>query len=224
MMFEKYIFLFKSFLRPNCKYSFIRNLKKSSKILDIGSGNINTAKASKYLVKNSIYYGIDIYRNISKSLSNQYIDNYIITDKNKFNKEIRKIEIEFDAVICSHVIEHVDDREETLKSLITKLKKGGYLYLSFPSEYSVNFPSRSGTLNYYDDPTHIDKPPEFKKMIEILKQNQIKIEFKSKRYRPLFLFLIGFIADLVCVISKKGSIGVWEKWGFESIIIGEKII
>ena len=38
------------------------------------------------------------------------------------------------------------------------LKKGGIIYLVTPSEKSIDFPSREGTLNYYDDKTHKYKP------------------------------------------------------------------
>tara|TARA_Y100000589_G_C27163685_1_gene633881 strand:+ start:306 stop:1001 length:696 start_codon:yes stop_codon:yes gene_type:complete len=220
---SKLKFLLKSFLSPNCKYAFLKKLNKSSKILDIGCGNIQTAKACKLLVRNSYYCGIDIKREIKKSLSDKYIDNYIISDVDKFDDSIISIRTNFDAIICTHVIEHCEDRVQKIENFLKKLKKGGKLYLSFPSEESINFPSRAGTLNYFDDPTHLFNPPAFNIIINTLIKNNIRIEYKEKRYRPLVLFILGHLFDLICKIRKKGSIGVWEKWGFESIIIGSKI-
>ncbi len=217
------VFLFKAIISPYCKYNFLQKLQKSSTILDIGCGNIKTAKACKFLVKDSYYCGVDIKRHIKRSLSDKYIDKYIICDVDQFDNEISLIKRKFDAIICSHVIEHCEDRIPKLENFLKKLKTGGKLYLSFPSEESINFPSRSGTLNYFDDPTHLLKPPEFNLIINTLRENSIKIKYKSKRYRPFLLFVLGQLADLICVIRKKGSLGVWEKWGFESIIIGEKI-
>ena len=155
-------------------------------------------------------------------MSSKYLDNYLVVDRLEFNNEIDKIPGEFDAVICSHVIEHCDDRNATIKSFSQKLKNGGTLYLSFPSEDSVNFPSRGG-LNYYDDKTHKEEPPKIKEVLKELEKYNIIPIYKTKRYRPIILYLIGFITDLICMITDKRIFSVWEKWGFESIIIGKKI-
>ncbi len=220
---SKLKFLLKAFISPYCKYSFLKKIKKSSEILDIGCGNIQTAKACKLLVRNSYYCGIDIKRQIKKSLSDKYIDKYIISDVDEFDYSISKIPKIFDVIICTHVLEHCEDRIQKLENFLKKLKRGGELYLSFPSEESVNFPSRAGTLNYFDDPTHLLNPPKFNLIIDTLIRNNIRIEYKQKRYRPLILFIIGHFADLICKIRGQGSIGIWEKWGFESIIIGKKV-
>ena len=45
----------------------------------------------------------------------------------------------------------------------------GKIYLSFPSVKTLNFPKRLGCLNYYDDPTHKDLPPDFNLILEIMK-------------------------------------------------------
>ena len=222
-MITKLNFLIKAFISPYCKYNFLKKLNKSSEILDIGCGNVQTAKACKFFVRNSYYCGVDIQREIKKSLSNKYIDKYIICDVNQFNNSISSIPKNFDAVICTHVLEHCEDRIKKLEIFLRKLKPGGQIYLSFPSEDSIYFPSRAGTLNYFDDPTHILNPPKFNLIINTLIKNKIRIKYKEKRYRPLFLFIVGHVADLICKIRRKGSIGVWEKWGFESIIIGTKI-
>ena len=55
--------------------------------------------------------------------------------------------------------------------MLKKVKRGGSLYLSFPSAKSLSFPSRIGTLNYYDDITHNNEPPDLENIIEILKKN-----------------------------------------------------
>ena len=218
---SKLKFLLKAFISPHSKHSFLKKLKKSSEILDVGCGNIQTAKACKSLVKNSYYCGIDIQMQIKKSLSDKYIDKYIISDIDKFDDSISSIPKNFDAIICTHVIEHCEDRIQKLENFLKKLKPGGQIYLSFPCEESVNFPSRAGTLNYFDDPTHLLSPPKFNLIVNTLIMNNIQIKYQQKRYRPLFLFVFGQLADFICKIRGRGSIGVWEKWGFESIIIAE---
>ena len=208
-------------LRPKGRYSFLNKIPKNSKILDVGCGN-NSAFKTKVLLPNSYYVGIDIQDYANKLDSNIYADKYVLTDPKNFTKEIISINEKFDAVISSHNLEHCDDRYGTLDAMLDKLNKKGKIYLSFPSEKSLNFPKRLGCLNYYDDPTHKDLPPDFNLILELMKKKSLKIIFCDSSYKPFFLNLIGNITEIFSAYTKKITYGVWEKWGFESIIIAEK--
>ena len=107
--------------------------------------------------------------------------------------------------------------------MINKLNVNGKLYLSFPSKETINFPKRKGCLNYYDDPTHKNLPPDFDLILEILKEKDLKILFSTRKFKPIILNLIGHFTELISKYTKKIYPGVWEKWGFESIIISEYI-
>ncbi|MBS1745712.1 MAG: methyltransferase domain-containing protein [Bacteroidetes bacterium] len=68
----------------------------------------------------------------------------------------------------AHVIEHLHNGDEVLKLFLTKLKDGGFFYIEYPGKKSLNLPSMYGTLNFYDDPTHVRmfSIPELKKIFE----------------------------------------------------------
>jgi len=203
---------------PHSKYKFLR-LNPKGKLLDVGCGNVTPFKI-KSKFPDIFYTGIDIC-DYNQQMSN--LDEYIITTPDEFADTIMNMSAEFDMVISSHNLEHCNDREKTLLAMVKVLKVGGYLYLAFPSENSVNFPNRKGCLNYYDDPTHKDLPPNFDEIIKTLEANNLKIIFAKKSYKPFCERIIGFLLERKS--KQKGEIkdGTWSYWGFVSVIWAKKI-
>ena len=103
------------------------------------------------------------------------------------------------------------------------LKSGGRLYLCFPCEESVGFPSRKGTLRFSDDPTH-SAPPAWHETLETVRQCGMKVIFQRKRYRPVVAFVLGFLLEPFSIVLKRGMplASTWALWGFESVIWAEK--
>jgi SAM-dependent methyltransferase len=73
----------------------------------------------------------------------------------------------FDAVFCSHVIEHLGDLPRFFAWLSAAVAPGGRVYLEWPSPVTLGLPKRTTLLefgvdlmvsNFYDDATHIDLP------------------------------------------------------------------
>jgi len=170
---------------------------------------------------NSYYVGLDISEYNTGSFSKDIADEYILTDPDIFVNSIKSIKRKFDAIISSHNLEHCDDRLGTINAMIDKLNKKGKIFLSFPSKESINFPKRIVALNYYDDPTHKDLPPNFELILEILREKGLRIVYSQRSYKPFLLNMIGNFTYLISFFTKKIHLGVWEKWGFESIIIAE---
>jgi SAM-dependent methyltransferase len=207
-----------SVFRPHRKIDFLNRLPIASEILDVGCGS-----DSPYLVKSLFpecnYTGIDVsdYRQAKPNLA----DHYVLVDSERFPDGIRSLGKEFDAVISSHNIEHCDDRGETLEAMTNVVKDGGRLYMSFPTETSVNFPSRAGCLNYYDDPTHKSTPPDFDAIVDLLSRKEFSILYSAKRYQPLLFWALGLVSEPIS--KRRGRMrGTWEYYGFESIIWAQK--
>ena len=204
---------------PHCKSNFLRKIHIRGKLLDVGCGN-----NSPYKIKTNwpdIHYtGLDIgdYNQQKPNLA----DEYIITTPEQFADTIANMTTKYDAVISAHNLEHCNDRENTLKAMIKVIKAGGYLYLSFPTEDSIHFPSRKGTLNYYDDTTHKDTPPDYEKIIATLKAYNMEIIFASKSYKPFFYFLVGALLEWKSKRKREVKYWNWLYWGFESIIWAKK--
>ena len=205
---------------PHSRSKFLKIINQKGALLDVGCGN-NSPYNIKSKFPDIVYTGIDVgdYNQTMPILA----DNYIITAPETFADKIMEFENEFDTVICSHNIEHCNDRNKTLESISKALKSGGYLYLSFPSENSVHFPGfRNGCLNYYDDPSHKDVPPQFDGVIAKLKNNGMKILFAAKSYKPICEYIIGFFNEPKSKKEKATKRGTWAYWGFETIIWAKK--
>lgn len=203
------------------KQAFVLKLKKKAKVLDVGCGN-NSPWVIKHWRPDIYYIGIDVgdYNNTKDSL--EYADEYICSDAERFAQSIYDIKGKMDAVISSHNIEHCNHPVETLNAMCRKLKNGGMLFLSFPSEKSTGFPKgRSGTLNFYDDPTHVWMP-EYKNILKILRKNRMDIVFSRSQYRPPYYFAWGGVLEPVSRIKRKVMRGTWAFWGFEAVIWARK--
>ena len=219
-MFTLKQFLISKLLRRRGKAAFILSLPRYSHILDVGCGN-NSPYNTKTLRPDCIYTGIDIGDyNQSKPLM---ADHYIVIDSAHFHQAIRQQGVVYDAVICAHNLEHCDKRWETLLAMISVLKPGGFLYLAFPCANSVNFPHRTGTLNYYDDPTHQELPPDLEHCITLLEQNNCVLLYQSASYQPRLLYWLGRVLETFSKHRQKVLPGTWEYYGFETIVWGKKL-
>jgi SAM-dependent methyltransferase len=217
---KKIILKLMSILRPNAKIDFIHKIKKNSSILDVGCGN-DSPYITKLIQPHCFYTGIDIHDyNQNEKIT---ADQYVIVNSNDFSDEIINLSSDFDVVISNHNLEHVVDPDKTLFAMLTKIKRNGYIFLAFPTEDSINFPSRYPTLNFYDDATHKYIPPSFDKVIDTIKDKGFEIEFSKKKYQPKLLFMIGLFLEPLSALLKKNLTGTWVYYGFESIIIAKKI-
>jgi SAM-dependent methyltransferase len=136
------------------RYSFLRRAFPGGKftMLDVGCGHLSFEIIRHYFPE-AKYHGVD--KRI-QGVTEQYekMDRFFELDL----ETSRFDEIEdgsYDAIVFSHTIEHLRNGHEVLRQLVRKLRVGGYIYLEFPSERSLYLPSADGTLNFFDDPTHI---------------------------------------------------------------------
>jgi len=207
-------------LHPNGKVHFLSRLSRDSSVLDVGCGN-NSPYQVKALLPNSVYTGIDIadYNHTKPNKA----DHYILTSPEKFASEIGNFNESFDAVISSHNIEHCNDRYATFAAMLRATRVGGKMYVSFPSARSVSFPRRAGTLNYFDDSTHKGDPPDFDRLLAMAREHGFEAIFTSRSNRPILARLIGLMVEPISRLRKKVLRGTWEYYGFESVMILERV-
>ena len=208
-------------LKPRGKAAFYLKLPSFCKLLDVGCGN-NGPRIAKDLLKNSYYVGLDV-GNYNQAYSH-LADEYIISTPEGFADSLSGLSTDFDAVISNHNLEHCNNREAVLNAMCDRLKVSGKLFLCFPTEKSIRFPSgRNGTLNYYDDSTHIGSPPSLSWVSDQLEAKGLIIEYKMASYKPFFLWLIGAILEPISKVTKRVGPETWAYYGFEAIIIAKKI-
>jgi SAM-dependent methyltransferase len=128
----------------------------------------------------------------------------------------------FDMIIMSHVIEHLHNGDKVITGLLSKLKKGGIIYLEFPSERSVSFPSKRETLNFYDDPTHC-RVFSVKEVSDILTRYNFSILSAGTRRQIINIILMPF--KIVYQALTKGYVrgGVyWDYYGFAEYVCARR--
>jgi SAM-dependent methyltransferase len=140
----------------NLKFRFIRRSfgAKKFKLLDVGAGNHSASRITE-LFPNCEYYGLDL----NKEYNNDPKDFEIMKDF--YELDLTKLEYSiipdeyFDGIWMAHVVEHLFNGDFVIEGLIRKLKPGGYMYVEYPGQKSTRLPSMYGTLNFYDDTSHV---------------------------------------------------------------------
>lgn len=214
-----------SFLRlfsSKSKAAFLSNFRgKNVSLFDVGCGT-NSPAFIKAILPDCHYSGLDVSVHQQDSDSIDFADSFELCSPAEFGSVIERRDSCFDVVVSSHNIEHCNERSRVLLAMLKSLKSGGNLFLSFPSEASVFFPKRDGCLNYYDDVTHTDQPPEFDAICKLILSQGFDISYSSRRYRPLVPACIGIFLEPVSFFKKRTLPGTWALYGFESIIHATK--
>jgi ubiquinone/menaquinone biosynthesis C-methylase UbiE len=152
----------------------IKNIDKNDRVLEIGPGNGPHPRADAFL---DITYSsndekLGQFGFGTKKIDVSYKKPIYYYDGKKFPFKDK----EFDYIICSHVIEHVESIPDFVKELERVAHKG---YLEFPSpyyEYLYNFVEHKSFLYYSKNKNKIywmekgDKLKEFEKCNIFLKQ------------------------------------------------------
>lgn len=207
-------------LYPNGKVHFLTRLREDAAVLDVGCGN-NSPYLVKSIVPRSTYTGIDI-GDYNQTKPNK-ADHYILTTPEAFASRIAEFDECFDAVVSSHNLEHCNDRDATFVAMLRATRVGGRMYVSFPSANSLGFPSRAGTLNYFDDPTHKDAPPDFDRLLAVARDHGFEVIFATRRNRPWLSWCIGMLLEPVSRMRRTVMRGTWEFHGFEAIMTLQRV-
>jgi len=114
-------------------YFIIKNLQRKAlkiysgylkgRVLDIGCG---AKPYKKYLAASTEYIGMDESKEVVPDILGK-------SDKIPFADEY------FDSILCTELLEHLAEPQDTIKEIKRVLKKGGYLYLTVPQEWCLHY-------------------------------------------------------------------------------------
>lgn len=190
-------------------------------LLDVGSGN-HSASKTKRLFPNCEYHGIDL----QKDFNNDETDFVAMSAFYEMDLTLLKFDSipdnYFDFIRMAHVIEHLHNGNEVITGLLPKLKKGGFIYIEYPGVKSTRLPSMEGTLNFYDDPTHV-RIYSVKEISGLLDQQNFKIISSGTRRNPAFLMAMPFsiIGSLIKGKKLQGNM-FWDLLGFAEFVLAKK--
>ena len=211
------------------RFVFARNhlALPAARVLDVGCGNHSPSITKKYF-PDSVYVGLDREPWNVEELDYRMMDEYIHSDLESPDCLGAVPDGSFDVVICSHVLEHIDDPLETASQLATKLKPSGLMYIETPAKISAHLPRAAtgwmgvrGCLNFRDDETH-------KALVDLsMLRRRLETEgFRVSAIRRRFLWrrvllLPGYVAAGLLMRGYIPASVLWDVTGFAQFVLVE---
>jgi SAM-dependent methyltransferase len=190
-------------------------------LLDVGAGN-RSASFIKALMPQCRYYGLDRTRDY-----NNTPEDFALMEK-FYELDLTGADLgtvpdqQFDALLLTHVIEHLSNAEIVLTRLCAKLKVGGKIYIEWPHERSLRLPSMRDSLNFYDDPTHV-RLYAVAEVTEALTLGGVRVLESGTRRDWLYLVLSPLLIPYRA--AKRGYLNgpdFWDWLGFAQFVTGIK--
>lgn len=196
---------------------------KDVSVLDVGCGTHSASIIKKFL-PHAKYYGLDkdtSYLISEKDLS--LMEKFYEIDLNNTEALTQIPGNFFDIVFMNHVLEHIPNGEDVILNILPKVKTGGKVYIEFPSLHSDKLPSiGKGTLNFYDDPTHI-RIYNYKDVSSLLNKNGFEIiNHGIRRGWKRILFLPVYLLRSIISGEPIKSSHFYDITGFASFIFAKK--
>jgi len=205
------------------KYFYLNKLFKQGKfvLLDIGAGNHSASKTKKWF-PNCEYHGLDL----NKNYNNDENDFKLMQSFYELNLEELNLDsvpnAHFDFIMMAHVIEHLKNGEEVLVKLLAKLKPAGYLYVEYPGIRSTRLPRMKGTLNFFDDETHVRVYSLTELYNLFLKNNTEIIKGGTRKHMPNILMMPFKVVHNLIKYGKILPSIFWDFFGFAEFILIKK--
>ena len=161
--------------------SFI-NKEPFTKVLEIGPGPGAFVEEWKEKFPQSKYYALESDTSCHQSLLDLGVN--IIEEKDFLN-----INMKFDFLIMSHVLEHVADPVDFLRSFSHKLNPGGHLFIEVPCMDWIHKNLDEPHLLFFDKPS-------MNKLIERLQLKKISVSYYGVLIKDLRNPVITFFKRL----------------------------
>jgi SAM-dependent methyltransferase len=210
------------------RYKFFKSLPLYSKALDLGAGTGGLFHWKRWGEPNRDdieLFAVDQKKGV-------YFDEYkdfqicnLDTDPLKFEEGF------FDAILISHVLEHLNHPDELLNKLHKILKVGGKVYVEMPSIQTLEYPKnyelsainiKVAISNFFDDATHKKtfSSDQLKGLIMRAGFESLESGVIENDYLQAHLFSHGIAND----DQETTTYGIWLKFLWAQYVIGQKFI
>jgi ubiquinone/menaquinone biosynthesis C-methylase UbiE len=154
------------------------------KVLDAGCGEGHLLEKLRKKSPKNTYYGIDI-TDVALKRAKERCPGAKIK-----SMDVSAISFAggfFDVVVCTEVLEHIDDYEAVAKELKRVLKKGGRLIITFPNETLWTLSRALLLRTPFKVPDHVNSfsPGKIKQIMGMKAVRQVNLPFRL----PFFLSL-----------------------------------
>lgn len=193
-----------------------------TRVLDVGCGN-HSPKITKQYYPLCEYHGLDRDRRYNLSEEDFSVCEYFWEiDLEDLDAVDQLLNNYFDVVIVSHVLEHLINGDQVLRILISKIRPGGVIYIETPSGISLHLPSMRGTLNFYDDESHVRFYP-LRDIEKILTMSGCRILRSGLRRSWKRIVLFPFALFRALMLRKPPAGVFWDLLGFAQYVVAQKI-
>jgi SAM-dependent methyltransferase len=161
--------LVRFFQRFDVRWEFYRRVKESRKILELGCGSGLNYRNLRLLASPADFYGVDLLP------PEEAPEGILYSQLNLDTDALPYPDGSFDAILFTHVIEHLRNPLALGKEINRVLKPGGVIYVETPNWTSMLVPSfrfrrdQHNPFNFFDDPTHI-RPYTSHSLFEFLQE------------------------------------------------------
>ena len=209
------------------RYRFLKTLRSGSRLLDAGAGPGGIVLWRDWLPPRREDIRMCAVDMVRGELFDRYED-FQICDLDE--EPLKYGDGAFEAVLLSHVLEHIKDEKKFFGELSRVLGKGGRIYIEVPTPASLDFPSRrafieSGvdvsTVNFLDDSTHIRtfSLADLAGLAERSGFRPVESGVIANRYLADELLSFGIRNN----DQELATYGLWLKLGFSHYIVAERV-
>lgn len=203
---------------------FLKTLPLGSRVLDLGAGEGSLVHYLNW----PLFERKDIKLHALSLTKGPFYDKYESYELKNFEDNPADVfrGLSFDAIICSHFIEHMRDPMPAINFMRTKLATGGRLYIEWPHPMSTRMPSRFdliraghnvSTIRFTDDPTHVNAYPAHE-ILKLLADRGFTVETGGRVY-------LSFLADELRNRAKASNdetlntMGVWAAFAWAQYMV-----
>jgi ubiquinone/menaquinone biosynthesis C-methylase UbiE len=192
------------------------------RVLDVGCGFGAAQKFKRYFPECE-YHGLDRTKEYLLAGDQQVMHRFYLADLE--TSSLGEVpDNYFDAVVLSHVIEHLHEAEVCLQKLATKLKSGGIIYIEYPGARSLNVPhSGPGSfLHFHDDGTHVRVYSVVEVSNIMLRAGCKIITAGTRRDLPRLLLTPVFAARGLLRYGNIFSGRLWDAFGIAEVVVARR--